>query len=139
MSEAPATAADVPAEIGFGRLWRRRAARAVAFPELVWTHFLRQKELRDRHLEPYQGPAEQRYRAFEARLEARNREIESAYWCRNEASAVVLTIKRRPRSRSHMAPVRRPSTAATHQLSLPRRLLMDGPGGDRRCAFGAEA
>lgn len=75
---------------------RTRPGRSVSFAELVWVHFLRQKELGNHHHDPYEGPAEERYREFEERFEARHGAIVAAYWCRTEASAVALTIKRRP-------------------------------------------
>jgi hypothetical protein len=94
-TEAPTLAAR--GERILGRISRRLGAeRGVSFPELVWAHHLRQKELRDRHHEPYRGPAEHRFRDFEERFEARNGPIVNAYWCSDEASAVALTIKRRP-------------------------------------------
>jgi hypothetical protein len=59
-------------------------------------HFLRQKELNAGHFKPYSGPAEKRFRDFEARFEATHGPIVSSYWCTTEASAVALTIKHRP-------------------------------------------
>jgi hypothetical protein len=95
-----ATAAEgveAPKERGLiSRLRRRRAERSVSFPELVWIHHLRQKDLEGSHRRPYTGAAEERYRDFEARFEAQHGKIVSAYWCTDEASAIVLTIKRRP-------------------------------------------
>jgi len=95
-----ATAAEgvqAPRERGLiGRIRRKRAERKVSFPELVWAHHLRQKDLERSNRHPYTGPAETRYRDFEARFEAQNGKIVSAYWCTDEASAIVLTIKRRP-------------------------------------------
>jgi hypothetical protein len=75
---------------------RRRLERGVSFPELVWVHFLRQQELQRGDHRPYEGPAEDRYREFEDRFEAKHGEIVSQYWCTNEASGIALTIKRRP-------------------------------------------
>ena len=97
MNGVGATTVEAPAEGGLrGRLLRRRAqTRAVAFPELVWVHYLRQKELNEGG-EPYTGPAEERYREFEARFEEHHGPIVSAYWCTTEASGVALTIRRRP-------------------------------------------
>jgi sulfite exporter TauE/SafE len=92
-----ATTAEVPAEGRLRGLLRRRpSSRAVSFPELVWVHYLRQQDLTDGRGRPYTGPAEERYREFEARFEERNGPIVSSYWCSTEASAVALTIKRRP-------------------------------------------
>jgi hypothetical protein len=94
-----ATAAEgveAPRERGLiSRLRRRRAERTVSFPELVWMHHLRQQDLESSR-RPYTGAAEERYRDFEARFEAQQGKIVSAYWCTDEASAIVLTIKRRP-------------------------------------------
>jgi hypothetical protein len=80
------------------RAFVRRKSRepTVSFPELVWMHHLRQKELKQRDHEPYTGPAEQRYRDFIDRFEAQHGPIVDAYWCNDEASAVALTVKRRP-------------------------------------------
>ena len=94
-----ATAGTVEAPVS-RRLWpfarRKRVARTVSFPELVWIHHLRQQELKDRHHKPYTGPAEERYQEFVARFEEEHGRIVDAYWCTNEASAVALTVKRRP-------------------------------------------
>jgi hypothetical protein len=94
-----ATAAEgveAPKERGLvGRIRQKRAERNVSFPELVWIHHLRQKDLESSH-HPYTGAAETRYRDFEARFEEQHGKIVSAYWCTDEASAIVLTIKRRP-------------------------------------------
>ncbi len=75
---------------------RRRAGRTVSFPELVCLHHLRQQELDEGKHDPYSGPAEDRYRKFVERFEAEHGRIVDAYWCREEASAVALTVKRRP-------------------------------------------
>ena len=74
---------------------RLREERGVSFPELVWVHHLRQRELREGDHEPYTGPAEARYREFEERFEAQNGTIVNQYWCSGEASGIALTIKRR--------------------------------------------
>jgi sulfite exporter TauE/SafE len=75
---------------------RRLETEGASFPELVWVHLLRQKELRSNHHKPYEGPAEERYRTFKERFEAEHGEILNAYWCTDEASGVALTIKSRP-------------------------------------------
>ena len=62
---------EAPAGRGLlARFRRRRAERSVSFPELVWLHHLRQKDLENPHRRPYTGAAEERYREFEARFEA---------------------------------------------------------------------
>lgn len=97
MRAAGATTVRAPKALGLRRHIRRTSpGRSVSFAELVWVHFLRQKELGDHHHDPYEGPAEERYREFEQRFEARHGAIVAAYWCRTEASGVALTIKRRP-------------------------------------------
>jgi sulfite exporter TauE/SafE len=97
MRAAGATTVEAPREMGLRRHIRRsRPERAVSFAELVWVHFLRQQELGERHHKPYEGPAEERYRTFEERFEARHGAIVAAYWCSTEASGVALTIKQRP-------------------------------------------
>jgi len=68
------------------------ASESVAFPELVWAHFLRQRELHgEGHLH---GPAEEEFRIQLARFVAEHGPIINAYWCTTEASAVALTEKR---------------------------------------------
>jgi hypothetical protein len=63
----------------------------VTFPELVWAHFLRQRELhRDGQLH---GPAEAEYRAQLERFVIDQGCLLNSYWCTNEASAVALTEK----------------------------------------------
>jgi hypothetical protein len=94
-------AAAVPSEASTrrslrSRVRRKRATRAVSFPELVWLHFLRQQELQQGRHKPYEGPAEDRYRRFVQRFEEEHGKIVDAYWCSNQASAVALTVKRRP-------------------------------------------
>ena len=71
------------------------ASESVAFPELVWAHFLRQKELHEQgHLH---GPAETEYRAQLELFEREHGQIINAYWCTSEASAVAITEKRSDR------------------------------------------
>ena len=92
MNATAAEGVEAPKERGLiSRLRRKRAERNVSFPELVWIHHLRQKDLESSR-RPYTGVAEERYRDFEAQ----HGKIVAAYWCTNEASAIVLTIKRRP-------------------------------------------
>jgi len=67
------------------------AAEAVAFPELVWAHYLRQKEL---YKEEMHGPREAEYREQLGRFVQEQGPVLNAYWCRNEASAVALTEKK---------------------------------------------
>ena len=96
MNATAAEGVEAPRERGLiSRLRRKRAERSVSFPELVWIHHLRQKDLESSR-RPYTGAAEERYRDFEARFEAQHGKIVAAYWCTNEASGIVLTIKRRP-------------------------------------------
>jgi hypothetical protein len=83
------------------RFWsvgrRRHAEHSVSFPELVWLHHLRQAELKKAgHHDPYQGPAEDRYRRYRTWFEEEHGKIVDAYWCLDDASAVALTVKRRP-------------------------------------------
>lgn len=93
-------AAAVPREARARRSLRSRIRRkrrpAVSFPELVWLHHLRQQELKQGRHKPYEGPAEDRYRRFVERFEEEHGKIVDAYWCSNQASAVALTVKRRP-------------------------------------------
>jgi hypothetical protein len=67
------------------------ASESVAFPELVWAHYLRQHELHDEH--KLHGPAEDEFRAQLERFVDEQGTIINAYWCVNEASAVAITEK----------------------------------------------
>lgn len=98
MNAVGATTVEAPGERSFRGFFRRRrrAEQGVSFPELVWVHHLRQQELQDEHQGPYEGPAERRYREFEARFEEKNGAIVNQYWCTRQASGIALTIKRRP-------------------------------------------
>jgi hypothetical protein len=97
MATAAASSAEAPREEGLARRLRGRPkTRPVSFPELVWAHHLRQKELKDPDTPPYEGPNEERFRDFEQRFELAHGEIVASYWCRNEASGVALTIRPRP-------------------------------------------
>jgi hypothetical protein len=98
VGETTAIGLEAPHErrVGLRALFRRRHPEPISFPELVWAHFLRQKEVHEQIGEPYAGPAEERYRRFEAAFEERYGPIVNAYWCSNEASAVALTVQRRP-------------------------------------------
>lgn len=85
---------------------RARAGAAVAewdasvsFPELVWAHHERQKEVKAGVRD---GPWEAEYRRRLARFKAEYGDLREAYWCRYEASGVALTEKRVPRSVSNL-------------------------------------
>src|SRR3954464_3042214 len=82
---------------GFRILGRRgHPEHSVSFPELVWLHHLRQEELKKRGHEPYEGPAEDRYRRYLRWFEEEHGKIVDSYWCTDDASGVALTVKRRP-------------------------------------------
>src|SRR5438093_9448056 len=68
------------------------ASESVAFPELVWAHFLHQRELHEH--DQLHGPAEAEYRVQLERFMEPHGRIINAYWCTSEASAVALTEKR---------------------------------------------
>jgi hypothetical protein len=94
---AAGTAVKAPPKKRFWSLGRRRhAEHSVSFPELVWLHHLRQEELKKRGHDPYEGPAEQRYRRYRSWFEEEHGKIVDSYWCVNDASGVALTVKRRP-------------------------------------------
>jgi len=67
-------------------------SESVAFPELVWAHYLRQHELHDEG--KLHGPAEVEYRVQLERFVEEQGAIINAYWCVNEASAVAITEQR---------------------------------------------
>jgi hypothetical protein len=94
---AAGTTVKAPARKHFWSLGRRgRGQHSVSFPELVWLHHLRQEELKKRGHDPYEGPAEQRYRRYRHWFEEEHGKIVDSYWCVNDASGVALTVKRRP-------------------------------------------
>ena len=91
MSSSGATPAAPP--IAFQRPVARSrdqvaASESVAFPELVWAHYLRQRELHEQH--ELHGPAEAEFRAQLERFTEEQGTIINAYWCVHEASAVAM-------------------------------------------------
>jgi hypothetical protein len=68
---------------------------AISFPELVWAHFLYQRELKEK--QELHGPSEVEYRRRLAAFVREHGDLVNAYWCTSEASAVALTA--RPRGR----------------------------------------
>ena len=94
MSSSGATPAA--SHLAIGARTRARAAvaasEAVSFPELVWSHFLYQRELHDQNL--LHGPAEIEFRSQMERFVAEQGPIINAYWCTTEASGVALTERR---------------------------------------------
>ena len=105
------------------------ASESVAFPEVVWAHYLRQKELHDEH--QLHGPAEDEFRSQLDRFVEEEGPIINAYWCTKEASAVAITEKegdKRPRAQVHVAP------PAQHPLPRGDRLGDARRAGDRPCA-----
>ncbi len=89
-----ATASTGAAETRKLRTRRRDFGPTVAFPELVWVHFLRQQDVAVGRL--YEGDAETRYRKFQRSFQAEHGEIVSAYWATSTASGVAITIRARP-------------------------------------------
>lgn len=89
----------MPAQIAHRLSKRERVARRVAgthasasFPELVWAHFLWQREIHERG--NLHGEAEREFRSALRSFERAHGEILNAYWCSREASAVALTAQR---------------------------------------------
>jgi hypothetical protein len=116
MSSSGATPAAQPLAIGRSRERGRDAVAAsesVAFPELVWAHFLRQQELHEQG--QLHGPAEEEYRSQLERFTKEHGEIINAYWCTSEASAVAITEK--PGDRVLGFLWRRPPTIRFHSAT----------------------
>jgi hypothetical protein len=67
---------------------------SVSFAELVWAHYQRQKEVFAGEID---GRWEAIYRARLARFKREHGEIRKEYWCRYQASGVVLTARPLPR------------------------------------------
>jgi hypothetical protein len=66
----------------------------VDFPELVWAHFLWQKEVHEHGI--LHGEAEQEYLETLAAFEHAHGRLVKAHWCTREASAVAITEWRPP-------------------------------------------
>jgi hypothetical protein len=94
MSSSGATPAASHLAIGARSRARTEVApsETVSFPELVWAHFLYQRELHDQGV--LHGPAETEFRSQLDRFVAEQGPIINAYWCTSEASAVALTEKK---------------------------------------------
>jgi hypothetical protein len=95
MSSSGVTPAATPLALGRERSRGRdqvAASDAVAFPEVVWAHFVHQRELHEHG--KLHSPAEDEFRAQLARFVADQGKIINAYWCTTEASAVALTEKK---------------------------------------------
>jgi cytochrome c biogenesis protein CcdA len=92
---ANASAAPAPLQ-AIRRLARRRhhepPPAPVSFAELVWAHFLRQRELHEKG--DLQGEAEAEYRQRLEIFEQAEGRLVNAYWCTTEASGVAITEKR---------------------------------------------
>ena len=102
--------------------WSLRRARereavaiseSVAFPELVWAHFLRQRELHEDG--ELHGPAEAEFRSQLERFVKEHGAIINAYWCTTEASGVAITEK--PGDRVLGFLWRRPTTIRFHSAT----------------------
>jgi hypothetical protein len=65
---------------------------SVSFPELVWAHFLWQREVHDEGI--LHGEREQDFQRLLAGFERRHGQVQNAYWCSREASAVAITARR---------------------------------------------
>lgn len=93
MAEAATTpTAQVDATARNGQRKGEPPPSAIAFPELVWAHFLRQREIHETG--NLHGPAELEYRRRLAAFEEAEGKVLAAYWCTHEASAVALTEKK---------------------------------------------
>jgi hypothetical protein len=94
MSTSGATPAASRLAIGARSLARDQVAASerVSFPELVWSHFLYQRELHEQGLQ--HGPAETEFRSQLERFVAEQGPIINAYWCTTEASGVALTERK---------------------------------------------
>jgi hypothetical protein len=70
----------------------RKHLGPVSFPELVWAHFLWQREVHDE--QTLHGEAEHDFQRLLRDFEKAHGEIRNAYWCTREASAVAITEQR---------------------------------------------
>jgi hypothetical protein len=66
-----------------------RVSESVAFPELVWAHYVRQRALHENGA--LHGPAEDEFRRQLEGFTNEEGPILNAYWCTREASAVAIT------------------------------------------------
>lgn len=67
---------------------------SISFPEVVWAHSERQREI---EAGIANGPLDREYRSRLKRFKAEAGAITDSYWCRYEASGVALTEKQLPR------------------------------------------
>jgi hypothetical protein len=89
VTDIPAVAVDIPSE--------RAAADPQpdhSFPDLVWAHYAWE---RSRESQTPDARKLDAYRRTRAAFEAKHGEIVEAYWCQEEASAVAVTVKPRPK------------------------------------------
>src|SRR5438105_1387515 len=93
MSEA--VSLPLPDEVATEAAAAAELDATVSFPEVVWAHFERQRELESGQLK---GPAECEYRRRLRVFKQEYGEIVSAYWCRFEPSGVAVTAKEKKRS-----------------------------------------
>lgn len=75
----------------------RAAPGDCSFPELVWAHHIRQRELHETGR--LHGEAEDEFRRRLSAFQHAEGRLVNAYWCTTEASAVALTEKRNLRGR----------------------------------------
>jgi hypothetical protein len=91
VTDIPAVAVDLPVE-------RAEPEAGLppdhSFPDLVWAHYAWE---RSRESQAPDARKLDEYRRTRAAFEARHGEIVEAYWCQQEASAVAVTVKQRPR------------------------------------------
>ena len=70
----------------------RRHIGPVSFPELVWAHFLWQREVHEHEI--LHGEAERDFQRLLKSFEREKGQIQHAYWCTREASAAAITAQR---------------------------------------------
>ena len=91
-----ADASTLPAPLETVRRLATRRERpepeTTSFPELVWAHYLCQREVHETG--NLRGDADAEYRRRLAAFEAAHGRLVNAYWCTTEASAVALTSRR---------------------------------------------
>jgi hypothetical protein len=93
-----ASTLTAPLEAVRKRFGRARVATGdCSFPELVWAHHLRQRQLQETGR--MHGEAEDEFRRRLAAFQDAEGRMVNAYWCTTEASAVALTEKRSLRGR----------------------------------------
>jgi hypothetical protein len=94
VTDIPAVAVDIPERAEVAAAAVPELAPDHSFPDLVWAHYAWERTRES------DEPDERKldlYRRTRVAFEAKYGDIVEAYWCQEEASAVAVTVKQRPK------------------------------------------